>query len=155
MKNLLLLALFGLSMPTVAQINDALTGRWKTVSVTEAKRFAAYGADSIVLLDGTNRSKISEQDNKAGIRMTYAQNVFVFTADHGFFQYYTDNPRSIIFDGQYKIPQTGELILSLKNTAKIDVSIKAKYYFKDGKLYLKMYSNRNYPIDYILERVTE
>lgn len=155
MRQLLFIFIIVAFSETHAQETNLLAGKWKTVSVSEANRFAAFGKDSIVLLDGMNRSKVSEQDNKAGIRMTYAQNVFVFTATNEFYQYYTDSPRTIIFDGHYKIPETGQLILSVKNTAKIDVSIKAQYYFKGGKLYLKMYANRNYPIDYVLERVSQ
>ena len=136
------------------QDKPSLVGRWQTVSVTDPTHFAAR-KDSVVLLDGIKRSKVSEQDNKASVRTLYAKNVFVFSAAGDFLQYYSDNPRTLVFEGQFTNPENGELILNLKNRAKQRITITAQYRFESGQLHLKMYSNRTYPIEYVLERVTE
>jgi len=138
-----------------AQDNKSLQGRWKTISVTDSETFAAYPNDSIVLLDGTKRNKISTQDHKAHVRTTYARNIFVFTGANDFFQYFDENPRTLTFDGNYTVTANGNLTLNLKNLGRIDVKIAAKYYLENDKLHLTMYADRIHPIEYVLERTPE
>ncbi|MES2411932.1 MAG: hypothetical protein V4535_10870 [Bacteroidota bacterium] len=154
MRLLLTLILFTFFSKTIGQ-EKTLFGKWKTVEVSDSEgNFRVTRNDSIILPEAwKNRTKVALQDNRARIRMDYSKNIFIFTAENGFYLYRSENPRSKIFEGTFKTQNENEILFDVKNMANIEVHPTASYYFKDGELYLSMYTQNNNPVNYVLVRV--
>lgn len=118
-----------------------------------AENFAFHRNDSIDFPEKfKNRSKVSLQNERARIRSTYSKNIFVFTDDGKFYLYRSENPRTIIFDGEFKVQNESKILFTVKNTARQNVETTAEYYSKNGELYLKMYAENNGPVNYVLTK---
>ncbi len=154
MKLLLSLILFTFLSKSLAQ-EKALIGKWKTVEVSDSEgNFRVTRTDSVIFPEAwKNRTKVALQDNRARIRTQYSKNIFIFTPENGFYLYRSENPRTKIFEGTFKTQNGNEIQFDVKNMANIEVHPTATYYFKDGELYLSMYTQNNNPVNYVLVRV--
>ena len=137
-----------------SQESLSLIGKWKTLEVS-AENFIVNRNDSIILPEELkNYSKVSLQNRRAHIRTYYSKNIFVFE-DNDFYLYKNENPRTIIFDGKFKITSENKIIFNVKNIARQDVETTAIYHFENGELHLKMYAENNSVINYVLTKVED
>lgn len=154
MKKILLFIILASFAKTFSQESTSLIGKWKTLEVSD-KNFSIKRNDSIILPEKwKTRSKVALQDERARIRTNYSENIFIFTSEKNFSLYRSENPRTLIFDGKFTI-QNDEILLNVKNSGRQDVETKAEYYFENGELHLKMYTENNNPVHYTLQRITK
>lgn len=156
MKQLSFLFLIFFSISIYSQEN-ALIGKWKVVKVRGKEFYIDVKKDSIVVSEKIKKwypTKIGMQDELASIRSNHYHKVFVFTKDYEFYEYLFETSKSAQFAGKYTIEGKNKLRLDVINSAKINLKKEAEFYFQNDLLHLKMHTETNSPVEYILEKST-
>ncbi|RZJ71747.1 hypothetical protein [Flavobacterium sp.] len=152
MKKFLITLIILATVSTFGQTDPALTGKWKTIEASDSTFHVRN--DTITFPKSYKPySGAALQDKRAGILMDYAKNIFVFTPDNGFQLFLTEDPRTLNINGKYKISEKGKLLLKVTYNPKMEIEKRAEYFFKDGKLHLKMHAERQEGVDYVLEKI--
>ncbi|MDR6969476.1 hypothetical protein J2X31_003507 [Flavobacterium arsenatis] len=155
MKQLIFLFFIVFSSTIYSQENN-IVGKWKVVEVKGEEFYIDVKKDTIIVSDKIKKwypTKIGMQDEIASIRSEHYHKVFVFTDENEFFDYLSIASKSPMFTGKYLVEGKNKLRLDVMNRAKIKLKKEAEFYFQNNLLHLKMHTETNSAVEYVLEKI--